>query len=301
MSCTVFAGADERPLLASNSDNPYDTRTRVVVESVDGTQFVGTRVSSIAGSVEWDDMITRAVNEHGMAFTWTAIPSTPPNDAGDIGLSQMGCALAGARDVSEAVRTLNRGAPDVSGCFLIASSRADELAIVEVAGGETSVSRPDESEHIVRGNTFETDRLAEREYTDPNSNPYRATADIRTETGEALLDTGVNVTSLAATLSDHRHREGGLNYGKSICNHGTEFGTVSSEILDPLDGQLYYAYGWPCGERNPSDPLPGTWNCYFVISLKCPVGTYTDVYGNVTPLAIAQLAEDGIEIYDTKS
>ena len=49
-------------------------------------------------------------------------------------------------------------------------------------------------------------------------------------------------------------------WGYSVCNHGTRhkdtyphedlpWGTVSAEIMQPSQGLLWYAYGWPCGEQ----------------------------------------------------
>mmetsp|Transcript_26648 Transcript_26648/g.57907 ORF Transcript_26648/g.57907 Transcript_26648/m.57907 type:complete len:377 (+) Transcript_26648:119-1249(+) len=77
----------------------------------------------------------------------------------------------------------------------------------------------------------------------------------------------IDVSALAAILSDHNNRERSSAenklipfWGHSICNHGTReeenycveqppWGSVSGEIFQPRLRAMHYCYGWPCGKK----------------------------------------------------
>ena len=80
-NCTI-AGAtgdatvDGRPVIASNSDDPFTTRTwLVVVEPSDGERFIATQIVSPSNGspVSFDRMHTRGINAQGFAYTWSAV------------------------------------------------------------------------------------------------------------------------------------------------------------------------------------------------------------------------------------
>lgn len=281
MTCTIIGGFDAagRPWLASNSDNPYSTRTRISVGIVDGVRFVGTRITSLEGSVEWDDMISRAVNEHGMGFTWSSIPNNLPSEGYEgFDLKTTGLRLVAAKDISDAISVLRRGGRNVSGCFLLADTVNSEIAIVEAAGGKTSISRISGREVVVKANHFEAEEMRQFE-ADVGYNPYRYSAAKRIDRAKELSDGEVSVQQLATILTDHDGREHGGEYGCSICNHGTAYGSVSSEILAPESGTIFYAFGWPCGEETPGDVLSVPWSSYLKFTLGLPDGEYNGSNG----------------------
>ncbi|MGE0529040.1 MAG: hypothetical protein AB7P49_18425, partial [Bdellovibrionales bacterium] len=96
-----------------------------------------------------------------------------------------------------------------------------------------------------------------------NNLPRRERGQLLASKSEGHLD----VSALAHILSDHGNRERNPmenplleGWGYSICNHGTRgqdtyppeslpWGTVSAEILQPKARTLWYAYGWPCGQK----------------------------------------------------
>ena len=105
---------------------------------------------------------------------------------------------------------------------------------------------------------------------------------------------------LASCFRDHATLK---ETGWSICAHGhtkrpgseTRGGSVSSEILQPAEGVMYYCYGWPCGgpaeygdEQMYQDR---SWGRYVPFSL-CDMepGEYVTVDGRLTPLAVRYLA-----------
>jgi hypothetical protein len=302
MACTVIGGfdLDGQPWLASNSDNPYSSRTRVIVDTVDGVRFVGTRIVSLEGSVEWDDMISRAVNEHGVGFTWTSIPNGLPSvAAGSLNLKTIGRRLATARDVSEAVSALQQGNKSVSGCFLLADAGNSEIAIVEVAGGEASVLHIYGEGMVARANCFETPELRHLEAA-VEYNPYRVSASKRVDRVKELADGAVDARWLARVLRDHDGRERGGEYGWSICNHGTAYGSVSSEILAPGSGSMYYAFGWPCGEEAPAKIINDPWGSYFGFTLRLSEGEYSRPDGALCARGIKALANGEIEVLERR-
>ena len=87
-NCTI-AGAtgaatiDGRSLIASNSDDPFTTRTRlVVVEPPDGERFIATQIISPSNGnpVSFDRMHTRGLNAKGFAYTWSAVRPDPEHE-----------------------------------------------------------------------------------------------------------------------------------------------------------------------------------------------------------------------------
>jgi hypothetical protein len=114
-------------------------------------------------------------------------------------------------------------------------------------------------------------------------------------------------------LSDHAHRErfAGENpwipgHGYSICNHGSlhkktldaktpAWGSVSAEIIDPVAGIFWYAYGWPCGERPAYDDQllqERSWGRFLGFPIAhLPAGDYTTLTGELTHLAVQHLGQ----------
>ena len=125
------------------------------------------------------------------------------------------------------------------------------------------------------------------------------------------LDGRIDLQAMKSILTDHGHKErfAGENtmlrgHGFSICNHGslhkTEFdaddpawGSVSAEIIDPVDGIFWYAYGWPCGEvpEHGDQMLQGrSWGTFLGFPVAdLPEGDYTTLTGELTFLAVKHL------------
>ena len=313
-------------LIGGVSDDPYDIRTRVVVErSVHGYAFIGTELKALSEEVSmpgynasvagWP---TRALNEKGLAYTWTFAHEKPENVApADAFKSSTAWAeiMRRCATIDEAIVMLSDMKRDFSGNFMLVDS-AGNLAVVEAGRRRLTVTQRRsmaEGGSAVAVNCWlaQADEglpMASVDNRDvPNYSRYRRSIDLL----EAAENRG-NFVGLAAMLRDHgfRERSAGGNpltpgHGYSICNHGTlggdhfsggrpAHGSVSAEIIDPVDGIFWYAYGWPCGEApEAGDQLlqERSWGAFIGFPLATlPAGTYTTLQGELTSLAAVHFA-----------
>jgi hypothetical protein len=310
-----------KSLIGSVSDDPYGIRTRVVVERpAQGYAVIGTDLAPLSEAVSMPDYSgtfagwpTRALNEKGLAYTWTFAPEKPTNRAAAEAYKSspawseiMRCCV----NVAEAIDMLKRMPRDFSGVFMLAD-RSGDLAVVEAGRKSLSVTRRHSLSNggaVVNVNCWLSQAqeglpIAAIEHENvPNHARYHRALDIlRTMQNRADFD------GLAAMLRDHSGRErfAGDNpwipgHGYSICNHGSlhgesftvehpPHGSVSGEIIDPVDGVFWYAYGWPCGESpDNGDQLlqERSWGTFVGFPLAAlPAGTYTTLTGELTHLA----------------
>jgi hypothetical protein len=127
-----------------------------------------------------------------------------------------------------------------------------------------------------------------------------------------------DIQTFSQILSDHANRDRDPlenpileAWGYSICNHGTRrrsdyppeklpWGTVSAEIIEPLHGRFWYAFGWPCG----SQPEFGdqilqdkTWGKFIPFQIagngkdEDAITMLTTADGNITPNGARHVAE----------
>jgi hypothetical protein len=323
---TCSADSFAKVLIGGVSDDPYDIRTRVVVErSAHGYAFIGTELKALSDDVSmpgynasvagWP---TRALNEKGLAYTWTFAHEKPENVApADAFKSSAGWAQIMRRcaTIDEAIAILSDMKRDFSGNFMVVD-RAGNLAVVEAGRRRLTVTQRRsmaEGGSAVAVNCWlaQADEglpMASVDNRDvPNYSRYRRSMGML----EAAENRG-NFAGLAAMLRDHgfRERSAGGNpltpgHGYSICNHGTlggdrffagrpAHGSVSAEIIDPVEGIFWYAYGWPCGEATEAgDQLlqECSWGAFIGFPLaSLPAGTYTTLQGELTPLAAVHFA-----------
>lgn len=296
MSCTVIGGYPESkpPILASTSDDVYSSRSKLVVKRADGVKYVGVETESADEAVNWGGAVNRSVNEYGLAFTWSYVSSADDSERGNgLPLEDTLRGVATSRSIPEAVDHLQRSGTDVSGCFLLAHSNEDALAVVEVSGSTSVVDRHPDSGVIARTNEFQSPELTSLESSD--GTPYRRTAATRRARVGELLDDDFDVDNAMSVLVDHAGRERDGTYGGSICNHGTDYGSVSAEILVPETGSLCFTAGWPCGTWEPENRLHQPWGAFFEFSTSLPVGTYTTVDGALTSRGVAGIADGTIQ------
>jgi hypothetical protein len=310
-------------LIGGVSDDPYDIRTRLVVERSPGCYaFIGTELKALSDDVSMPDynasvagFPTRALNEKGLAYTWTFAHERPENLApADAVKSSAAWAkiMRHCAIVDEAVAMLREMPRDFSGNFMLAD-RAGELTIVEA--GRKALTVTQRRSMIAGGSAIAVNcwfkqageglSIAAVDNRD-TSNYSRYTRSVD------LLKAAKNragFAGLATMLRDHGFRERSASdnpvtpgHGYSICNHGTlgvhhfsgerpAHGSVSAEIIDPIDGVFWYAYGWPCGEApDAGDQLlqERSWGAFIGFPLaKLPAGIYTTLHGELTALAAA--------------
>ena len=208
-------------LIGGVSDDPYDIRTRVVVErSVHGYAFIGTELKALSEEVSmpgynasvagWP---TRALNEKGLAYTWTFAHEKPENVApADAFKSSTAWAeiMRRCATIDEAIAMLSDMKRDFSGNFMLVD-RAGNLAVVEAGRRRLTVTQRRsmaEGGSAVAVNCWlaQADEglpMASVDNRDvPNYSRYRRSIDLL----EAAENRG-NFVGLAAMLRDHGFRE----------------------------------------------------------------------------------------------
>lgn len=304
-ACTIGAATgsatrDGNPIVFSNSDDPFTTRTKlVVVLPEDGYKFIATEIVSPPPPVPFNQMHTRGVNEAGLAYTWAYVmPSTEPNDGVAIGIPpyQFGrLVLSQAATVAEAFALVEKFPRAYHGNFLFADA-IGEIALVEISTQSFNIETRTSDGYITRSNHWISAKMSP------------ICADFFTESSTARLRRSdelmqaqigsVDVQSLAAITSDHEGREKGL----SICSHGAPDwstpwagGTVSSEVIEPRSRRLWYCYGWPCGSE-PEAPeaqvyQDRSWGAYLPFELdSLEPGELVTIDGRLTAAAVKHLA-----------
>lgn len=239
-------------LIGSNSDDPWKTRTRLITAKNGSYRYIGTElVCSGAQSVPWANMITRGLNEKGFAFTyahveptdgnWTSMKGIDFHDFSTFLLSE----CASVREVENHIKKEKRS---FHGNFLVNDSTQD-IALLEVTTKRFNIIRPEDWEWplpIISSNYYVSKKM--RFFTDLG---YAVETNSPSRWHNAML-TAINsnqegMALMQEILSSHEGRiqmDGA--WGRCPCNHGTEVGTVSSEIIDTARGLFYYCLGWPC-------------------------------------------------------
>jgi hypothetical protein len=303
--CTIAAVTgsgtiDGRPLMMSTSDDPFLTRTRLVVEHPEvGYRFVATQIVSPPPMVSWSNMHTRGLNETGLCYTWSYVtPANEPTDATAVGVPyyQWGnLLLSRASRIDEVLSLLEHYPRAFHGNFLIADA-SGEICLVEV--GTKSLRVTERTRHGAIGRT---NHWTEGESIEDES--VACSSRHRFDRVQDLLSMrlgGVDRDVLMEICRDHVGRDDPA-VQHSICSHGHDgqgsewFGTVSSEIIDPQSGTLWYCYGWPCGEPPVSpdrQPLQDrSWGTYLPFRLEdLEPGEYVTTDGRLARRALSYLS-----------
>jgi hypothetical protein len=302
-ACTIGAatGSTTRsgdPIMFSNSDDPFTTRTRlVVVEPSEGYRFIATQIISPPPAVSFNDMHTRGLNEAGFAYTWAYVmPESEPSDREAIGipLYQFGrLLLSQARTVADAINLVQDYPRAYHGNFLFADAQG-EIALVEISTRSMHVETCTLDGLIARSNHWISEEMAP---LGRDSVIWGESSHHRIERAQELLDEqrgDIDAQSLWQITADHAGKD---EIGYSICAHGKEEhwgGTVSSEIIEPRRGRFWYCYGWPCGSQ-PESPehqvyQDRSWGTYLTFDLDdLTPGEYVTTDGRLTSLGIKGL------------
>jgi hypothetical protein len=304
-ACTIGAATgsvtrDGDPLVFSNSDDPFTTRTKlVVVQPAEGYKFIATEIVSPPPPVPFNQMHTRGVNEAGLAYTWAYVmPSTEPNDGVAIGIPphQFGrLVLSQAATVGEAISLVEKFPRAYHGNFLFGDA-SGEIALVEISTQSFNIETRTGDGYITRSNHW-----VSAEMSPIGADFFTESSTARLRRSDEIMKTmigSVDVHSLAAITSDHEGREQGL----SICSHGAPFwstpwagGTVSSEVIEPRRRRLWYCYGWPCGSEAEAPEAQvyqdRSWGAYLPFELdSLEPGELVTIDGRLTAAAVKHLA-----------
>jgi len=298
-SATGSATASGAPIVFSNSDDPFSTRTRLVVEQPsEGYRFIATQIISPPPPVSFNLMHTRGLNEAGFAYTWAYVmPKSEPSDREAVGipLYQFGkLVLSEARTIDDALAILERYPRAYHGNYLFADA-SGEIALVEISTRTYHVETRTSDGLIARSNHWISAAmtpLGQDIAGESSLHRYqRATELINAMRGR------IDVAAFSEITSDHGGRD---DVGYSICAHGSPTrwgGSVSSEIIEPRLGRFWYCYGWPCGGE--VDDADGqlyqerSWGAYLPFDLaELEPGEYVTTDGRLTALGIRTLARD---------
>jgi hypothetical protein len=303
--CTIAAAtggatSDGSPLLMSTSDDPFTTRTRLVVEQPkNGLRYIATQIVSPPPMVSWSNMHTRGLNEMGLCYTWSYVtPADEPTDATAIGVPyyQWGnFVLSQAARIDQVLSLLEQYPRAFHGNYLFADA-SGEICLVEVSTHSLRVVERTRDGVIGRTNHWTEGKSFEDEFIACDSRH-------RCDRVQQLLAEhagGIDRDRFMEICRDHAGRDDPA-ICHSICSHGHDgqgeewFGTVSSEIIDPRSGTLWYCYGWPCGEAPVApqrQPLQDrSWGSYLPFRLRdIETGEYVTTEGWLTPRALSHLS-----------
>lgn len=310
-ACTIggatgTATRERAPIIFSNSDDPFQTRTRlVVVEPKAGYRFIATQIISPPPPVSFNQMHTRGVNSAGFAYTWAAVrPISEPTDAEAIGIPyyQLGyLLLSQAETVADALMLIERFPRAYHGNFLFADATG-QLALVEISTQTFNVETYVNDGVVARANHWISPYMAKLGPAEVGlSSVFRYQRALELLTSQTGV---IDHESLAVITADHEGKE---SLGFSICAHGVGqdsafrgSGTVSSEIIEPKRHRLWYCYGWPCGSIPECPELQvyqdRSWGVYLPFDLdKLEAGEYVTIDGRLTPSAVKYLARSHAE------
>lgn len=308
--------------IGSVSDDPYDIRTRVIVRRPkDGYAYVGTDLVPLSADVsakEYSSSVsgapTRGLNEKGLAFTWALafertdakppLGGLRPHDAWDQVLRRCGT-------VAEALDLLKALPRDFGASGMLADKEGN---LAQVEAGRQGFAVPRLLSAANGGTAINVNCwiAMQADHGDRKADMESPTASNKSRYGQAqqrmaASDGHIDLAAMKSILSDHAHRErfAGENtmvrgHGFSICNHGSmrkaafdagdpSWGSVSAEIIDPVEGVFWYSYGWPCGEAPEfgdqmlQDRSWGTFVGFPLADLS--EGVYTTLTGEMTALA----------------
>ncbi len=299
---TGSATLDGAPLIGGTSDNPFTTRTRLLVSHpAQGAKFIATQIQSSTPQAEaiFEGMYTRGVNSYGFAYTWSSAEPDPQHEptfdmASGTTFKEFGeLLLTQATSVNDAVDMLESNARAIHGNFLLTDS-SGSIGLVEVSTRSIHLETLMVNGAVGRTNHWISPRMSR---ISPIPDPLGSSA-IRLQRITDLMANGdgkIDINYLWKCFSDHATLD---TTGWSICAHGIHRGsadsgggTISSEIMDPVNQVLYYCYGWPCGTSSVDASWQHlqerSWGEYIGFKLNDLVpGEYVTSDGRLCPTAV---------------
>jgi len=321
VATVVVDDGPPRWVIASVSDDPYDVRTRVIVDRDGPLAYVATELqpAQTTGMAERGYVVVegergRGVNEAGFALCWAYVDERKVEPASQ-GLTsgQFTRKLLGeCPTVATALEIIDAADRNFAGAWFFADAEGD-FAQVEIGRSAFSIvvrGRPEPGRFAINVNCYQGPAMAVLQQPWSALEVAAAPNGARRDAAAAALDAlghPVALADVASVLSNHEgaERPGAAapwvfpSQGFSVCNHGTfgpeapadavAFGTVSAEILDPSTRTLWYCYGWPCGERAAAGDQPfqeQSWGRFRPFTLdRLPAGAMTTIGGELTPEA----------------
>lgn len=246
--CTVMGKRDNNYYwLGSNSDNPWDTRTKICVNNKGKFKYIGTKLKCPNDDLPWSNMMTRGVNEAGIAFTFAYVErdlQIPLKEG--IGFKEFGATILGQfSSLNDIEKFLKNEQININGNFIFADDQGILLCCEFLPYEARFIWSQDLT--IFRTNHF-------LEMPTPNNQEIHPSSTNRFQSMLTALRKLKPVndmkTSIHFLLQNHELDEENQQWGNSNCSHGVSGGTISSEIIDPKSRTIWYCYGAPCGSQN---------------------------------------------------
>lgn len=288
--CTLLAAQSATgPILGSNSDNPYLIGSRVFASVDEKHPFIGSEVIThlATNPVPWDSVMTRGINSHGVAFTYSYVPHTV---GGRTVVSQKVIdrkatrVLLGQAESSEELADLIESRASVlnDGNYLIADP--GRLCVVMVNGDVATRVVPESGVHVSCTNGW----FSSAEPTDKNwlqeSFSWERLNQAASIHAIPVLGGSETLTKLKTVLSMN-DAAGAEQVASSVEAHGKDSGTISSELMVPAALTFWWCYGWPSGIAHGHEENPRvSWADYlgFHVDAVDRSGLLTTASGNIT-------------------
>ncbi len=280
-------------VIASSSDDPYVVSNQLVCAARAPYSYIGVRVlAADPGSpVPWNHMLTRGINAAGLAYTYAYVHEPGNEHAPEQRWPE--AMLAQCESVEDAIAVIRRHLGAVlSGNYLLADAAGDAAAL-EVSRTALRVTR-DPGGTLVCTNVWPTLEMAVSDRWGAETARDRSA-----RVGCLLAEGPFDLPAIFHAMRDHSDGGGDAErpYGVSICNHGRREGTISGEVLDPRHRELWWTYGWPCGEpRGYEAPSRAPWGRYLAFGADRVRGDgpVTTLDGHLTSFGVRLLsrAED---------
>ncbi len=239
--CTVGFVKDSsgKVILFSTSDNPFTTRTRLLVkETAKADKFISTQITCEGVDVPWNGMYSRGLNSHGFAFTWAAAIDTASLPAeGKCYIEAGEFFLEECKEVAQVYEWLDSGPRLFAGNFIFADAN-NNVVYIEIGYSSYAVLDLNERNNFVITNHRILPEMQRFAGAEPHGSIVRRAS---------AVDCLKNCNSVDRVQALLKHVD--LDYvEKSICAGIKENATivsVSAEILIPDTRAMYYCYGWP--------------------------------------------------------
>ena len=289
--CTLLAAQSTAgPVLGSNSDNPYLVGSRVLASTEGALPFIGTEVTTYraAEAVPWNSVMTRGLNARGVAFTYSFVPASKSESNGYRKLvDRRGTrdALGQAASAEELVSLLQQRASRLNdGNYLIADGKG--VVVVTINGQRSTRKTIEPGQNIACTNSWFAGQEPEDDAWVGESFSKERLGQAAVVQSTPLLEVQDVRQALHSALAQNDDQEDANSQeARTVDAHGKDSGTISSEIIVPAEGTLWWCYGWPSGtSRGYESFIRDSWGEYlpFQVSKVNHTGLLTTEDGTIT-------------------
>jgi hypothetical protein len=289
--CTLLAAQSTAgPVLGSNSDNPYLVGSRVLASTEGAYPLIGTEVTThrAAEAVPWNSVMTRGLNARGVAFTYSHVPASKSESDGDRKLvDPQGTrdALGQAASAEDLVSSFQQQASRLNnGNYLIADGQG--VVMVTINGRRSTRRTIESGQNIACTNSWFAGQEPDDDAWVKESFSKERLSQAAVVQSIPRLEVQEVRKALHSALAQNDDQENGnRQQARTVDAHGKDSGTISSEIIVPAEGTLWWCYGWPSGTSLGYESfIRDSWGEYlpFQVSKVDHTGLLTTEDGTIT-------------------